>query len=57
MPETTSKYWNCECENHYINPSSMTECKICGAIRESSPDSMVTEVEQLLNKIQEKHHE
>ena len=57
MINTTNKYWDCECEHHYINPSSLDECKICGAKRESSPDSRVDEVEQLLNKIQEKQHE
>jgi hypothetical protein len=45
--ETTSKYWDCECEDNYIHKSSSTNdeyCSKCNASREDMPDSIVSEV-------------
>lgn len=44
MNKTTPKYWNCECEDHYIKPAVMNSCTVCGALREYQPDSRVDEV-------------
>lgn len=43
-PETTSDFWDCECETEYIHHSGQSCCTKCGAIREECPDSRVTEV-------------
>ncbi len=40
----TDKYWDCECRNGYIHPSSDNVCTVCHALREEQPDSRVTEV-------------
>ena len=43
-PETTSDFWDCECETEYIHHSGQPCCTKCGAIREECPDSRVAEV-------------
>ena len=46
MPEilTTDLFWDCECDDHYIHPHAVTECAFCDAERDSSPDSILSEV-------------
>lgn len=44
MIQTTEDYWDCECEHHFIHSASVPQCKICGAERDSQPDSRVEEV-------------
>ena len=40
----TDEYWDCDCEDNYINPVSLDRCEDCGAHREQSPDSHLDEV-------------
>lgn len=42
--ETTTEYWDCECEINYIHPSIEMECKICDCRKDEQPDSIVSEV-------------
>lgn len=47
---TTSEYWDCNCEENYIHPSSQPEeCPLCGYSREDGCDSHIEEVEYFLN--------
>jgi len=44
---TTSSYWDCECDKHYIHPSThgnIGKCKICGAQEKDQPNSFVNEI-------------
>jgi len=40
-----SEYWDCECEDRYIQHDSVTQCPICKAEREDRPDSRQDEIE------------
>ena len=52
MSETTSLYWDCDCEHGYIHKKSeLTYCGICDAEEKDSPDSMYNEVEAMLKDI------
>ena len=42
--ETTSQYWDCECEDNYIHPNTEDKCDRCGAVREEQPNSRKIEV-------------
>jgi len=42
--DTTSEYWDCECEGLYIHPYNHYTCVICNARRDDQPDSRVNEV-------------
>lgn len=42
--ETTYLYWDCECEDKYIHPSTIDKCDRCGCERDEMPDSIVDEV-------------
>lgn len=45
MPEITDKrFWDCECEKNYIHEKAIELCNICGATRETQPDSHAKEV-------------
>ncbi len=44
--ELTELFWDCECEDTYINPKRANGCQTCGAFREDQPDSRVPEVIQ-----------
>lgn len=46
--QLTDKFWDCECEENYIHPYSEDTCPICGAERDTQPDSCVNEVVALL---------
>ena len=46
-PYTTTHYWDCECKENYIHKSYFKECKLCGALRDESPDSHLIEVLQI----------
>jgi hypothetical protein len=50
MTVTTSpRYWDCECQENYIHKKTVTlHCPICGCNEEDMPDSMLTEVIQML---------
>ena len=41
---TTSLYWDCECQRNYIRPRDMNMCENCGAFKDESPDSRVSEL-------------
>ena len=42
--ETTSEYWDCECEKEYIHSTEEKDCKICGKRKEDSPASRYNEL-------------
>ena len=49
---TTDDYWDCECEDNYINKKSEKEyCGWCDANMEDQPDSRVNEVNSLLQEL------
>lgn len=41
-----SEYWDCECDDKYIQPNSREQCPICGAMRDEMPDSRQNEVDE-----------
>ncbi|MBN2115427.1 MAG: hypothetical protein JW730_02590 [Anaerolineales bacterium] len=41
---TSSLFWDCECEEHYIHPVYQDQCLLCGARREDQPDARVDEI-------------
>ena len=41
---TTSLFWDCECEEEYIQPAFQDYCLLCGSSREDQPDARVDEV-------------
>jgi len=41
---TTSLFWDCECEEHYIHPAYQDQCLVCGAYRDEQPDARVDEI-------------
>ena len=41
---TTPQYWDCECEDNYIHPSTQALCETCGVFGDEQPDSRVDEV-------------
>ena len=41
---TTSLFWDCECEDHYIHPFHRRECCACGVRQEDAPDARLLEV-------------
>ena len=47
----TSLFWDCECERDYIHPKAQTPCLVCGAERDSQPDSRVSEVLLLCSQL------
>jgi len=44
--KTTEQYWDCECRQNYIHPKSKGHCKLCNALREDQPDSIINEVKK-----------
>lgn len=42
--ETTSEYWDCECETDYIHSKKIKVCERCNTNSEEQPDSRVAEV-------------
>ncbi len=42
---TTSQYWDCNCEEDYIQRHSSTICIYCDAVRDEQPDSKIVEAE------------
>ena len=44
MIETVEGYWDCECEDHYIQPVELKKCKKCGAFEEDMPESREDEM-------------
>lgn len=44
--ELDEKYWDCECEHHYIHAKAdRLTCPVCGAEEENQPDSRVNEIQ------------
>lgn len=43
-PYAHTGYWDCECEEDYINPKELKHCAYCGVSREDQPDSILEEV-------------
>lgn len=51
MSKTNDKYWDCECEENFIHKKSEVNfCSMCQVYAHNQPDSMETEVEELLKK-------
>lgn len=44
MIETTELFWECECDNSYIQPRQMHECPFCGAKKDDCPDARVDDI-------------
>jgi len=42
--ETDPRFWDCECEHHYILPKTVPHCFLCGSHQHDQPDSMTSEV-------------
>ena len=42
--KTTSEYWDCQCSDKFIHPTSTQSCLVCGAKKEDQPDSRVNEI-------------
>lgn len=42
--QTTSEYWDCECNTNYIHPRAISACPVCGCVKDDQPDSIVSEV-------------
>ncbi len=40
----SNEYWDCECEESYIQPRGVVKCNRCDSERESQPDSRLFEV-------------
>ena len=43
---TTPKYWDCNCDKHYMQHAFVETCPVCGAIKDEQPDSMIVEVQK-----------
>ncbi len=41
---TTSLFWDCSCDEHYIHPFTQPDCPACGDCREEAPEARVNEV-------------
>ena len=47
--ETTEHYWDCECKDDYIHyKETHPYCRVCGTLHHDQPDSIISEVIQLL---------
>jgi len=44
-PILSNKYWDCECETHYIQSNDIDVCTLCGAEKDYMPDSHQREVD------------
>ena len=49
--KTTEAYWDCECDENYIHSKEVTQCNVCGAVREDQPESRVKEVVEMNLKL------
>ena len=45
-PVFNTEHWDCECEEMYIHHNSVDHCDECGALRDESPDSRQSEVDE-----------
>ena len=50
-PVTNPDYWDCECDNKYIQHKSVEKCRLCGAVRDEMPDSRQYEIDQGINLV------
>ena len=52
-PQLSSDYWDCQCEENFIQPNAIEKCPHCEACRDEMPDSRQYEVEQgkMFNKV------
>ena len=41
---TTDKYWDCNCEDNYIQSTKTKKCDLCGACEYEQPSSITDEV-------------
>lgn len=44
LPTTTPHFWDCECQDAYIHPKTVSVCPRCSAEAANQPDSRVNEV-------------
>jgi len=47
---TSKGYWDCNCEKNYIHANNERKCKVCGALRDESPNSRYDEVMLMLRR-------
>ena len=43
-PLLSMEYWDCECAGKYIHKRSVEMCSVCGAVRDTMPNSRKDEV-------------
>jgi hypothetical protein len=48
MDLTIETFWDCECEENYINPKAVKHCPKCNTFSEDQPDSRKKEVKEFL---------
>lgn len=46
---TTPDFWDCQCEQNYIQDKNQPVCEICKAVSDEQPDSRVNEVKNWLD--------
>ena len=46
MPVTNLDYWDCDCDDKFIQHKSVEECEKCGTHCDEMPDSRQYEIEQ-----------
>ena len=44
-PLLSEDYWDCECDNHFIQENRVAVCPLCAARRDEMPDSRQEEVD------------
>lgn len=44
---TSPDYWDCGCDENYIQPSDQRYCIWCGAFRDDQPDSRQDEIDKM----------
>jgi hypothetical protein len=48
---TTPRFWDCECEEHFIKPKSQSFCPTCGSRRDDQPDARLNEARAMLERL------
>ena len=44
-PLLNELFWDCECDNRFVQPKSVVRCPRCGACQEDMPDSRQNEID------------
>lgn len=48
---TTTRFWDCECEEDFIKPKSVPYCDMCGTHKNDQPDSRLDEARAMLERL------